>query len=151
MSKLFIWMYFYLEEVMLAEENKNSGTSALEGKNNTENSVCPFLYWIYSWIYSICIVYLQVFISWVINTLGVEPDAWQQTQDSLPLPACTLEATNGGGTIAWKKEHVGAVYFSHSLFFFFSAFSRPLLPSCSSFRFPMFFSRVSPTGRQIVL
>lgn len=35
---------FCVEEVMLAEENKNSGTSALEGKTSNALRIClPFL------------------------------------------------------------------------------------------------------------
>lgn len=35
---------FCVEEVMLAEENKNSGTSALEGKTSNAHKIClPFL------------------------------------------------------------------------------------------------------------
>lgn len=41
---------FCVEEVMLAEENKNSGTSALEGKTSNALKVClPFLLPAKSW------------------------------------------------------------------------------------------------------
>lgn len=41
---------FCVEEVMLAEENKNSGTSALEGKTSNALKFClPFLLHAWSW------------------------------------------------------------------------------------------------------
>lgn len=80
MFKLFIWMYFYVEEVMLAEENKNSGTSALEGKKITENSIVPFLcriYCCYHW-------YIQVGL---LTLSGLELDAWQQNSGFSAIPS----------------------------------------------------------------